>query len=224
MGKTGGISPSFALEQTLWSDGLKSVGVDEVGRGCLAGPVVSAAVAFPADVYKDPKVVPDWISLVTDSKLLKPEVREKLALDIMGFCHVQVAWCDAGQIDCMNILRASLHSMREALWPFQGLAQAVLVDGNLNPFEERLGAVGNLDQRCGFQKIVTLVKGDQKSLSIAAASIVAKVFRDQWMEELSDIFPNYELGGHKGYPTPRHKALLREHGESLLHRKSFRWT
>ena len=202
------------------------MGVDEVGRGCLAGPVVTAAVVFPDHIVNQNQTENQaddrgWWSTIRDSKLLKPQVREDLAQKIWQYCHVQVAWCDSQEIDQHNILKASLLAMRQCLWPFSGLAQVVLVDGHIDPYKPQFGAAPDLAVRLGFQRVIPLVKGDQKSFSIAAASIVAKVFRDHWMDELEGLFPGYGLSKHKGYPTPDHKRSLKEHGLLPIHRRSF---
>lgn len=223
----GDSSPNFHWERTVLRQGGRCVGVDEVGRGCLAGPVVVAAVTFPDELVLQegadlsPSGAAPWWRAIRDSKLLKPTVREELARKIWAHGQVQVAWCHAPEIDDINILRASFLAMRRALWPFQGLAQTVLVDGHLDPYNPKYGAPPGAAQRCGFQSIVPLVKGDQKSITIGAASIVAKVLRDQWMDDIHQVLPQYEFSGHKGYPTPVHKARLQEFGPSLVHRRTF---
>ncbi|MBI3557067.1 MAG: ribonuclease HII [Deltaproteobacteria bacterium] len=196
------------------------MGVDEVGRGCLAGPVVTAAVVFP-DVILSSADPDGWWLGVNDSKLVAPAKREQLAAKILEACAVQIAWCYPTEIDRWNILHASLIAMRRALGPFSGLAQAVLVDGNLNPFEPRFRCAPGLADRLGFTHVELLVKGDSRSLSIAAASIVAKVYRDRWMGELDLILPGYSFGVHKGYSTPLHYEAIRRLGPCPIHRLSF---
>ena len=206
--------------------GRVSVGVDEVGRGCLAGPVVTAAVVMPAfmldsDGMLDSMGKASWWTEINDSKLVPPAKRERLAAQILETCEVQIAWCYPQEIDRWNILHASLIAMRRALGPFSGLAQTVLVDGNQNPFEPRWRCSPGLAQRLGFTEIELLVKGDSRSISIAAASIVAKVYRDAWMVELDALLPGYSFGVHKGYSTPMHYEAIRKLGPCAIHRFSF---
>jgi ribonuclease HII len=173
-------------------------GVDEVGRGCLAGPVVAVALVLPAKP-------PDRIR---DSKRLTPQRRLELyqALREAGTSY---AWgaAEPAEIDRHNILQATFLAMRRAvsnLWP---PPEALLIDGVPIPDCP-------LPQR-------GLIRGDGRCLSIAAASIVAKVLRDQWMEEMAERYPIYGFERHKGYPTAQHREALRQHGPSPLHRLSF---
>ena len=227
--------PSFDLENSFLARGLNPIGVDEVGRGCLAGPVVAAAVMFPNqgslkqidqlspfDLHTRSKSsLNHWWAPIKDSKLLSAKVRERLDQEIRRHCLFQIAWCSPQEIDQMNILRASLEAMRRCLWPFRGLGQAVLVDGHIDPYRENMGALPDAAHRLGFEEVLTVIKGDQKSVSIAAASIVAKVFRDHWMTDLHEIYPHYGFAKHKGYPTGEHQAALRSQGISPIHRLSF---
>ena len=125
------------------------------------------------------------------------------ALILRDAVKVQVAWCSVEEIDRWNILHAAMVAMRRALEPFQSIAQAVLVDGHISPFEPRYQCPPGEAARLGFTHVDTLVKGDQRSRSIAAASIVAKVHRDRWMAELSAVHPGYGFEEHKGYSSPR---------------------
>ena len=188
------------LERRFWAGGTKSVaGVDEVGRGCLAGPVVAAAVVFPPDV-----VIPG----LNDSKKLTPERRELLLEEIK---HQAVALglgqVEAREIDRLNILHASLQAMRLALADLGLEPGQVLVDGNRNPGS-------------AFPELA-IVEGDARSLSIAAASVVAKVHRDRLMVEYEQEYPQYGFASHKGYGSAAHLKALEEHGPCSLHRRSF---
>ena len=175
-------------------------GVDEVGRGPLAGPVVAAAVAL------DPRAVPDGLN---DSKKLSPKRREELSALVLASARaVAIASLPATVIDRVNIRRAALLAMRRAVRSLPDAPARVLVDGK--------DAIPDLSVPC-----TTMVDGDARSVSIAAASIVAKVARDRMMAIADERWPLYGLGGHKGYPTPTHRAALEEHGPSPLHRRSF---
>ena len=174
-------------------------GVDEVGRGPLAGPVVAAAVILHETAT---------IRGLNDSKLLQPEERERLDREIRrrAVC-CSVAEASVEEIDRFNILRAALLAMRRAV---EGLAQQpsiVLVDGNQRP---ELG-----------MPVRTVIGGDARVRAISAASIIAKVHRDRLLRELHAEHPQYGFDGHKGYSTPEHLAALREHGACRHHRRSF---
>ena len=173
-------------------------GVDEVGRGSLFGPVVAAAVILRPE-YR--------IRGLRDSKLLLADRREVLAERIREHCIAwSVAAVDAARIDQINIYHASRLAMREAVMSLQPAADHLLVDA--------MRIDGDLQQ----QKII---HGDALSASIAAASIIAKVWRDRLVREWDPVFPLYGLASNKGYSTPRHLKALREHGPSPLHRQSF---
>jgi len=182
-------------------------GVDEVGRGCLFGDVVAAAVILPSDRLTELKQLG-----VTDSKKLSPKRREQLALVIR---EVAIAYAigvaSVTEIDQMNILRASLLAMERAIAQLQPQPNHCLIDGN---------------QLLRFQLIspipqTTVVKGDSLSVSIASASIVAKVWRDRQMIELAKIYTGYDLATNKGYGTAQHREAIAQHGYSDLHRKTF---
>ncbi len=179
-------------------------GVDEAGRGPLAGPVVAAAVIL------DP-LRP--IAGLRDSKQLTEASRERLALAIRDRALAwAIGWSDAGEIDALNILQASLLAMRRAL---QGLAIAprhVRIDGNRCPPAHMLGF------SCAFEAVVG---GDATVAEISAASILAKVSRDRWMTLAGASYPDYGFERHKGYPTPEHLRRLARHGPCRLHRRSF---
>ena len=175
-------------------------GTDEVGRGCLAGPVVAAAVILPAGCY---------ISGLDDSKKLSPEQRESLIPEIeCQALSFSIAEVSPGEIDRINILQASLAAMKIALEGLNPGPDAVLVDGN-QPVPISIP-----------QK--TVVKGDSRSVSIAAASVLAKVHRDRLMAELDSRFPGYGFAKHKGYATRQHLESLKKLGPCPVHRRSFK--
>lgn len=202
MSKPTGGKPTFEIEHGLWQQGYTHVaGLDEAGRGCLAGPVVAAAVVLPPDAH---------LPRLDDSKKLSPTTRSDL-FDVIRAeaIAVGVGSCAAGEIDELNILWASLEAMRRAALDLALRPDYVLIDGN-----------HLIPDALWLQDAV--VKGDARSLSIAAASVVAKVTRDRQMEALHHDFPHYGWAGHKGYPTAAHYAALRTHGPSPHHRRSFR--
>ena len=175
-------------------------GVDEAGRGPLAGPVSAAAVILDPDYP---------IAGLADSKKLSERQRDQLAIIIRERALAwAVAYADVGEIDQLNILQATLLAMRRAVLSLPIRPQQVLVDGLHCP------STGIPSQ--------AIVKGDSKIAAISAASILAKTARDALMLELHELYPQYGFADHKGYPTPAHLAALREHGVSEVHRKSFR--
>jgi ribonuclease HII len=179
-------------------------GVDEVGRGALFGPVVAAAVILPE--ASQAKLT---AAGVTDSKRLSPAQREQLMLLIQSValdCRIGIA--SVQEIDRLNILRASLLAMQRAINRLNPQPQLCLVDGN-----QRIPNLLIAQQ--------TLIKGDQRSLAIAAASIVAKVWRDQLIMRLAVKYPGYDLAANKGYGTIKHRRALAERGASRQHRLSF---
>jgi ribonuclease HII len=192
---------SFELEAVeLQIHGGPVAGVDEAGRGPLAGPVVAAAVIL------DPRNIPDGIA---DSKVLAPEVRRVLYQQILATSQVGVGVADVDRIDTDNILNASLWAMADAVAQLPFRPRLVLIDGNKVP--QRL--------KCESRAIV---RGDAKCLSIAAASIVAKVTRDTMMVELARAYPAYGFERHKGYATPEHHAIIERLGVTPHHRRSFK--
>jgi len=192
---------SFELEAVeLQINGGPVAGVDEAGRGPLAGPVVAAAVIL------DPANVPEGIA---DSKVLTPEVRLMLYQRILTTAAVGVGIAGVERIDSENILNASLSAMADAVASLPRRPRLALIDGNKVP--PRL--------KCAARAIV---RGDAKCVSIAAASIVAKVTRDAMMIELGRAFPAYGFERHKGYATPEHQAAIARHGVTAHHRRSFK--
>ena len=195
------------FEEEAWGSGfLHLAGVDEAGRGPLAGPVVAAAVSFPADYFRTSSGT--TYDALNDSKKLSVIRREHYAAILQADAAIEigVGIVEAEEIDHINILRATHRAMAEALEVIQ--PQYALIDGL---------PVDALP--CPSQSIV---KGDSKSLSIAAASVIAKVTRDRLMGEYDALYPGYGFADHKGYGTPAHLAALKEHGPSPIHRRSFR--
>jgi ribonuclease HII len=192
---------SFELEAVeLEIHGGPVAGVDEAGRGPLAGPVVAAAVVL------DPRNIPAGIA---DSKTLEAEVRRDLYQQILATARVGVGVAGVERIDADNILNAALWAMADAVDDLPCRPRLVLVDGNKVP--PRL--------TCASRAIV---RGDARCLSIAAASIVAKVTRDAMMVELAREYPGYGFERHKGYGTAEHHAAIERHGVTPHHRRSFK--
>ena len=178
-------------------------GVDEVGRGCLFGPVVAAAVILDRS-YR--------IRGLRDSKLLPAERREQLAERIrVHSIAISIAAVDVETIDSINIYHASRLAMLNAVSQLPLLPDHLLVDAMV------------VDYPCASERVAQtkIIHGDARSISIAAASIVAKVERDRMMRELAPLYPHYDLASNKGYSAPRHLAALREHGPTPLHRRTF---
>lgn len=180
-------------------------GVDEVGRGALFGPVVAAAVILPE------RALPELMAAeIRDSKKLSSSQRARLAQQIYGLAiDWKIGFASTAEIDQMNILQATLLAMKRAVLKLKVQPALCLIDGNQ--------AVKNL-----ILPQQTIVKGDERSLAIASASIVAKVWRDDLVLRLSSKYPMYDLERNKGYGSKRHLMALQQHGPSPLHRKSFR--
>jgi ribonuclease HII len=199
-----GVSTSDRLfhERRLRREGFTRIaGIDEAGRGPLAGPVVAAAVLLPID-----NVVPE----VNDSKQLTDEKRRTLLEDLRkkaSSIGLGIVW--EKDIDRINILQATLRAMSMAVGNLWEAADYVLVDGNRGP-ELTIPSL-------------TIVDGDETCYSIAAASIIAKVARDDIMTEFDRVFPEYGFASHKGYSTEEHRAAIQRHGPCPIHRRSFNW-
>ncbi len=192
--------PNLEFEKEIWAKGRIPAGVDEAGRGPLAGPVVAAAVVLPDDCKIDG---------LDDSKKLSHSKREKILEEIKSIAiSYAVGIVEPDEIDRINILRAALLAMEISVKQLTTKPDYLLIDGN---------------QKTSLLLMQeTIVKGDSKSCSIAAASILAKVTRDSIMEEYHSIYPEYNFKGHKGYPTKEHYQALREYGPCPIHRKTFR--
>ncbi|MEA3223586.1 MAG: ribonuclease HII [Thermodesulfobacteriota bacterium] len=191
------------IEGALLRQGIWPIcGVDEAGRGPLAGPVVAAAVviALESKIRRH----------VKDSKRVSPSRREMIYELIMQSPHIctGVSMVDASTIDEINILQATLSAMKNAVSKLGIKPECALIDGNVSP-------------DLPFNSIA-VVKGDITEPSISAASIVAKVIRDRYMVDMDSIYPGYGFARHKGYPTPAHYAAIRKLGPSPIHRRSFK--
>jgi ribonuclease HII len=191
--------PDYQFERAVLAQGFLPCGVDEAGRGPWAGPVVAAAVVL------DAQNIPAGLN---DSKKLTEARREALYDPIMRSAHVGIGIASAALIDDINILQATYHAMKEAVLALGDLTTFALVDGNRAP---------PLSIRTQ-----TIIEGDGKSLSIAAASIIAKVTRDRMMHELDAKYPGYGFSKHKGYGTAAHMAALQKIGPCAEHRMSFK--
>lgn len=184
-----------------YSDKYIEAGCDEAGRGCLAGPVVAAAVILPRD-YKNPEL--------NDSKQISGKRRASLRLEIeKEAISWAVAFVDNTEIDEVNILNASFLAMNRAVDQLENTPELLLIDGN------RYNAHNDIPFEC-------IIKGDGKYYAIAAASILAKTYRDEYMLKLSEQHPEYDWHTNVGYPTLAHREAIRNFGLTDFHRKSFR--
>ena len=199
---------ALPMERDLWDYETKArekgyrlvAGADEAGRGPLAGPVVAAAVVLPADAF---------LQGLDDSKKLSPAKREELFPKIQTQAIAYgVAVVSPEVIDEINILQAALLAMKQAVEQLKPVPDLLLIDGN-----QKINST--LDQWA-------IVKGDSKSLSIAAASVLAKVTRDHIMQDYHHLYPQYEFARHKGYGTRLHRDLIAEHGPCPIHRSTFK--
>ncbi|MBI4404387.1 MAG: ribonuclease HII [Deltaproteobacteria bacterium] len=196
--------PTLTFERQYLDKGYRLIaGVDEVGRGCLAGPVVAGAVIFNCH-----ENLPDGID---DSKKLSPAKRLLLDGQIRGAALAfGIGYADVDEIDKLNIFHASRLAMVRAISQLNPLPDFVLVDGNFSvPHSVKQHSV---------------VAGDQKSVSIAAASILAKVYRDNWMNRFEALYPGFGFAKNKGYGTFEHRQALTLKGPTEIHRKTFCWT
>lgn len=179
---------------------LIEAGCDEAGRGCLAGPVVAAAVILPKtfenEILNDSKKLTE-----AKRKLLRPIIeKEAIAFGVAFVCE--------DEIDSINILNASFLAMHRAIDNLKEKPELLLIDGNrFNPYQ-------GIEHEC-------IIKGDGKYLSIAAASVLAKTYRDDFMEKIHEEFPMYDWKKNKGYPTAKHRRGIKDHGDCKYHRKSF---
>ena len=190
---------------------IVEAGCDEAGRGCLAGAVYAAAVILPSDYQNE---------LLNDSKQLSErrryQLREQIERDAISWA---VGIVSPEEIDKINILNASILAMHRALDQLKVRPQAIIVDGNkFKPYKAPIGSSGGeakaLPHTC-------IVKGDGKYLSIAAASILAKTYRDDYMNELAQEYPQYDWRSNKGYPTKKHRAAIKEFGIAPYHRRTY---
>jgi len=200
--------PDFSLEESLGlSTSAVIVGVDEVGRGPLAGPVTAAAVFFDRQ-----KITSDLLTKIDDSKKIAQKKRATISKQIESIAIIGIGWASSGEIDQLNILEATMLAMQRAIFSLQKQIildpEYILIDGNKVP-------------RLDFPS-KAIVRGDEKSLSIAAASIVAKSKRDAFMTSLSKLYPGYGWEKNAGYGTREHLAAIEREGITVHHRRSFK--
>ena len=197
--------PNLEFENTCGFPVKKIAGVDEVGRGCIAGPVVAATVLLPQEkkLWNEP-----WIEWIHDSKKLSAQKREELYPLIQNWAlDYSIQWASIEEIDTINIFHASHLAMIRSMESIKKKTDFFLVDGKFLP-------ISNLPMKA-------VIKGDLKCISIACASILAKVYRDRLMVKLEKDCPGYGFAQHKGYPTKIHLNALKLKGISEFHRKSF---
>lgn len=193
----------FSFEQGLWQEDIIHVaGVDEAGRGPWAGPVVAAAAIFT------PHYKAEFLTHLNDSKKLSPKKRDYLFNFILEHCDTAVGTASVQEIDDINILQASMLAMSRAINGLKNQAQHALIDGNKIPDQLTMPAEA-------------IIKGDGRSYSIAAASIIAKVTRDRQMQQLHEQFPHYGWNTNAGYGTKAHQDGLVKHGITQHHRRSY---
>lgn len=206
------------LQSHFNSEGLIEAGCDEAGRGCLAGAVFAAAVILPPN-YENP--------LLNDSKQLSAKKREELRTiierDALAWCVAQV---DPEEIDRINILNAAILAMHRALEGLTIRPEYIIVDGNrFKPYHDKTSRHTDKAVKTTEEPVIiphtAIVKGDGKYLSIAAASILAKTYRDDYMTELHQQYPHYGWDRNAGYPTRQHRAGISKHGTTPYHRMTF---
>lgn len=192
--------PHLNFEKEAWKNNIVVCGVDEVGRGCIAGPVVAAAVSFSENHKPHQKI--------KDSKKLTPKMREELFDFILEDCNdFGIGLVSASEIDEIGIVPATKKAMKLAIESINNQTALVMIDAVI------------LDNIPIAQK--SIIKGDEKVYSIAAASIVAKVFRDKVVSGLDNVYKNYEFSSHKGYGTKAHYEAINKNGLTLEHRRTF---
>jgi ribonuclease HII len=207
--------------QKKFSTFLLETGTDEAGRGCLAGPVTAAAVILPIDFEN---------SILNDSKQLSEKVREKLKPIIEAQAiNFAVTHLYPNEIDEINILNASMKGMQECVLKLNPTPEYIIVDGN-RALNAKLGLKHKFGKQFTAKEIELLksipnqsiIKGDSKYLSIAAASVLAKTYRDEYMDKIHEEFPMYNWKKNKGYPTKEHREAIKKYGPTKYHRMSFR--
>ena len=204
-----------------YSNLILECGTDEAGRGCLAGPVTAAAILLPANFE---------LNLLNDSKQLSEKIREKLKPEIeMTAISFAVTHIFPNEIDEINILNASMKAMQESVLRLNPLPEHIIVDGNrpLNGklgMKQKTGKIFTKDEIELLKSIpnTSIIKGDSKFLSIAAASVLAKTYRDEYMNQIHEEFPMYNWKKNKGYPTTEHREAIKKYGACKYHRMSFR--
>lgn len=204
-----------------YSNLILECGTDEAGRGCLAGPVTAAAILLPNNFE---------LNLLNDSKQLSEKIREKLkpAIEAKAISFA-VTHIFPNEIDEINILNASMKAMQESILKLNQTPKHIIVDGN-RPLNGKLGMKQKTGKIFTSEEIkilksipsTSIIKGDSKYLSIAAASVLAKTYRDEYMDEIHEEFPMYNWKRNKGYPTKDHREAIKKYGACKYHRMSFR--
>ncbi|MDQ1164470.1 MULTISPECIES: ribonuclease HII [unclassified Flavobacterium] len=207
--------------QLNYSGFILETGTDEAGRGCLAGPVTAAAVILPHDFNNE---------FLNDSKQLSEKIRKELKpiIEDQAVCF-SVTHLHADEIDEINILNASMKGMQECILKLKHVPEFIIVDGNRS-LNAKLGLKNAFGRQFSEDEITLLksipnqsiIKGDAKYLSIAAASVLAKTYRDEFMDKIHEEFPMYNWKQNKGYPTKEHREAIKEFGTTKYHRMSFR--
>ncbi len=201
------IKPDFTEENSLWDNGYSNVcGIDEVGRGCWAGPLVAGAVIFSVN----PEVGIKELEQINDSKKIARRKRERLAEFIVHNAkHWGIGFVDPKELDKIGLSRSNTLAIERAVNNLGNKPDFSLIDGNIMKNRPNIGLFKNI------------IKGDSKSISIAAASILAKVFRDKLMNSIDSDYPGYGFSAHKGYGTSSHRKSIQKNGILPIHRKSF---
>lgn len=207
--------------QKNFSGFILETGTDEAGRGCLAGPVTAAAIILPADFEHE---------ILNDSKQLSEKTRFflKPIIEQYAVCY-SVTHLFPDEIDEINILNASMKGMQECILKLKHIPEYIIVDGN-RALNAKLGLKNTFGRQFSEEEIKLLksipnqsiIKGDSKFLSIAAASVLAKTYRDEYMDQIHEEFPMYNWKQNKGYPTREHREAIRKYGTTKYHRMSFR--
>ena len=204
-----------------YSNLILECGTDEAGRGCLAGPVTAAAILLPNNFE---------LNLLNDSKQLSEKIREKLKPIIEEEAtSFAVTHIFPNEIDEINILNASMKAMQESVLKLNQTPEHIIVDGN-RPLNGKLGMKQKIGKIFTIEEIellksipnTSIIKGDSKYLSIAAASVLAKTYRDEYMDKIHEEFPMYNWKKNKGYPTTEHREAIKKYGPCKYHRMSFR--
>ncbi|MCL9769126.1 ribonuclease HII [Flavobacterium sp. HXWNR69] len=204
-----------------YSNLILECGTDEAGRGCIAGPVTAGAIIFPPNIE---------IALLNDSKQLTEKIRFSLKPEIEKLAtSFAVTHIHPGEIDEINILNASMKAMQECILKLNPIPNYIIVDGN-RPLNNKLGMKQKIGKIFTQEEIALLksipntsiIKGDAKYLSIAAASVLAKTYRDEYMDSIHEEFPMYNWNKNKGYPTKDHREAIKKYGPCKYHRMSFR--
>ena len=207
--------------QDKYSNYQLEAGADEAGRGCLAGPVTASVVILQTDFQND---------LINDSKKLSEKIRAVLKPIIESqSVTFAITHLNADEIDSINILNASMKAMQESVLKLNKIPEFIIVDGN-RPLNAKLGLESPVGKKFTADELALLksipnqsiIKGDSKFMSIAAASILAKTYRDEYMNQIHEEFPMYNWKQNKGYPTKEHREAIRKYGPTKYHRMSFK--